>query len=98
MFEYWSFFILTFAGFIGLGLIIYFMGSRKARAEERKYEPYTCGEPFPRVNVGPDNLYQAIKKNLGIEDIQKIHTGKLSDYLLWMLAGFIAVVLMVMML
>ncbi|MEE9323490.1 MAG: hypothetical protein V3U72_03000 [Candidatus Aenigmarchaeota archaeon] len=96
MFEYWSFFILTFVGFIGLGFLIYFLGNRKSRFEEMKFETYTCGEPFPKVRVSPENFYAAIKKGLGIRDMQRAHSGKLSDYLLWFLIGMVVVMLMVL--
>lgn len=94
MFEYWSLFILTFAGFIGLGLLIYFLGSRKSRPEEKKYETYTCGEPFQKVSIGTENFYDAIIKNLGIPSLQNLHSGKLSDYLLWLVVGITAVLLL----
>ncbi len=96
MFEYWSFFVLTFVGFIGLGFLIYFLGNRKSRFEERKFETYTCGEPFPKVHVSPENFYVAIKKGLGIRNLREIHSGKLSDYLLWFLIGMVVVILMVL--
>ena len=95
MFEYWSFFILAFIGFSGLGLLIYLLGSRESKAECKKNETYTCGEPFPKVSIGSDNFYDSIKKNLRIGDIQKMHSGKLSDYLLWLVAGIVAVLLIV---
>jgi hypothetical protein len=95
MFEYWSFFILAFFGFMGLGLLIYLLGSRKKRTEGWKNETYTCGEPFPKVNIGPENFYAAVSKNLRVGDIQKMHSGKLSDYLLWLVVGITAVLLIV---
>jgi hypothetical protein len=97
MFEYWSGFMLAFAGFFLLGLFIYLLGSRKTRFEERKGDTYTCGEPFPVSDVGADNFYEAIKKNLHINAIRKIHSGRTSDYLLWMVVGMVAVLIMVAM-
>lgn len=96
MFEYWSLFVLTFLGFIGLGFLIYSLGNRNSRFEERKFDTYTCGEPFPEVNVKPQNFYIAIKRSLGIRDISELHSGKLSDYLLWFLIGMVLVMLMVL--
>jgi hypothetical protein len=98
MFEYWSQFILAFAGFFLLGLLIYLLGSRKTRFEEKKTDTYTCGEPFPVSDVGADNFYEAVKKNLHVDEIRKIHSGRLSDYLLWMVTGMVAVLIMVAML
>jgi hypothetical protein len=98
MFENWSLFGVVFFGFIVIGFVIYSMGSRKTRYEKMKYETYTCGEPFPKVRIGTDNFYAAIKKGLGTRDIRHIHSGKLSDYLIWMLLGIVAVLLMVLVL
>jgi hypothetical protein len=95
VFEYWSLFVLTFAGFIGLGFIIYLLGNRKVRFEEKKQDTYTCGEPFPKVSISPDNFYVAIKRSLGIRNIREIHSGKLSDYLLWFMIGLVVILLMV---
>ncbi|MCK5023416.1 MAG: hypothetical protein KAS04_04550 [Candidatus Aenigmarchaeota archaeon] len=98
MFDYWSVFSLVFIGFTVIGFLIYFMGNRKTRYEKMKLETYTCGEPFPEVSIGPDNFYVAIKKNLGIRNLRHIHSGKLSDYLLWFLIGLAALIFMVVML
>ena len=93
MFEYWSVFILAFLGFIGLGLLIYLLGNRKKRAEERKGDTYTCGEPFPETGVPSDGFYEAIVKNLRVDDIRRLHSGRLSDYLLWLMVGIVAVII-----
>lgn len=96
MFEQWSFFILIFLGFMGLGFLIYFLGNRESRFEDRKFETYTCGEPFPKVSIAPQNFYIAIKKSLGIRELRDLHSGKLSDYLLWFLIGLTIILLMVL--
>jgi hypothetical protein len=95
MFEYWSVFILAFLGFIGLGLLIYLLGNRKTRAEDRKGDTYTCGEPFPATGVPSDSFYEAVIKNLRIDDIRRLHSGRLSEYLLWLVVGTVAVIIMV---
>lgn len=98
MFEYWHVFGMAFIGFSGIGLAIYLMGNRKTRFERMKSETYTCGEPFPKVSISPDNFYVAVKKGLGIRDLREIHSGKLSDYLVWFMLGLSAVIIMVLML
>ena len=80
---------------MAIGFAIYLLGNKKSRFEDKKYDTYTCGEPFPKVRVSPDNFYVSIKKSLGIRDIREMHSGKLSDYLLWLLIGLIVVLLMV---
>lgn len=94
MFEQWSLFVLAFLGFIFLGFLIYLLGNRKTREEGMKYETYTCGEPFPRVEMSTENFYHAIKKALGIRDLKTYHSGKLSDYLLWIMIGTVILILL----
>jgi hypothetical protein len=94
MFEYWSFFTMAFIGFIFLGFLIYLLGNRKSRVEEMKFETYTCGEPFPKVSMSAENFYHAIKKALGIKDLRIYHSGKLSDYLIWIVAGTVILILL----
>ena len=95
MFEEWSLFISAFVGFAFLGFLIYILGNRKTRTEEMKYETYTCGEPFPKVYVSVGNFYHAIRKALGVERLSRYHTGRISDYLLWVLAGTVIIILLI---
>lgn len=96
MFEYWTLFILAFTGFIFLGFFIYLLGNRKLRVEEMKFETYTCGEPFPRVSMSAENFYHAIKKALGLDNLRIYHSGKLSDYLIWIVVGTVIVVILML--
>ncbi|NIO22531.1 MAG: hypothetical protein GTN38_00705 [Candidatus Aenigmarchaeota archaeon] len=94
MFEQWSLFVLAFMGFVFLGFLIYLLGNRKSVKEEMKFETYTCGEPFPKVSVSTENFYHAIKRALGVKDLRSYHSGKLSDYLMWIVIGTVIVVLL----
>jgi hypothetical protein len=98
MFEQWSHFVAVFAGFVLVGMVIYLLGSRKARAEAMKKEAYTCGEKLPRTYVGPENFYEALKENLKLNAISKLHSGRLSDYLLWLVVGLSAILITVLLL
>ncbi len=96
MFEYWPLFAGGFFGFILLGYLIYSMGSRSYRKEKGKEDVYTCGEPFDKVEIRSENFYQAITDNMNFRMIQEIHTGKLSDYILWILIGIASFVLLIL--
>jgi hypothetical protein len=96
IFEYWMYFTSAFFGFVLLGFLIYLLGNRKSKAGGMKNETYTCGEPFPKVRVYPENFYRAISKNLALGGLRKIHSGKLSDYLLWFVAGLAVILLAVL--
>lgn len=95
MFEHWSLFVTVFSAFMGIGLAVYLLGNRKTRAENMKSETYTCGEPFPKTSVGPENFYGAIKENLRTDEMRRLHSGRLSDYVLWLVVGVAALILMV---
>lgn len=98
MFDHWSLFVVVLAVFTLTGIGIYLLGNRKTRHEKMKYETYTCGERFESVKVGPENFYSSVEKNLGLKDISRAHSGKVSDYLVWFLIGLVFMVLMVVML
>ncbi len=95
MFEQWTSVILSFFLFIALGVIIYATGRRATRPENEKYKTYTCGEPFDKVSISPDNFYRAAKKSIGIKDLRELHSGKLSDYLLWFVVGVAVILILV---
>ncbi len=92
MFEQWSWFVLTFIGFVLIGFLVYLLGNRKTREEEKKYETYTCGEDFPMVTVSTENFYDSLKKAVGVDVLRNYHSGKLSDYLLWIMIGTVVVI------
>ncbi len=96
MLEHWPFFTAAFLGFAAVGLLIYMSGSRRRRVEGWKNEAYTCGEPFPSTPMGPQNFYSAVRKNLRIDELRRMHSGRLSEYLLWMVVGIVAVLIMVL--
>ncbi|MEM5871567.1 MAG: hypothetical protein QW051_01705 [Candidatus Aenigmatarchaeota archaeon] len=91
MLEYWQNFVSIFLFFILIGIIIYLLSNKKSREENMKKETYTCGEKIEQTYVPAENFYEAIKKNLRVDEISKLHSGKLSDYLLWFLIGLSAI-------
>jgi hypothetical protein len=100
IFDYWLVWVLPFLAFTGIGLLIYALGSRtrKPRPAPGKYDTYTCGEEFPVTDVGQENFYRPIKSVLELSRLRRAHTGRLSDYLLMILAGAALVIVMVMVL
>jgi len=96
MFEGWTLFVGCFVGFILLGLMIYLLGNRSFRPDGKKDETYTCGENLQKKSVTSDNFYQAIIDSFGLNKLRDIHTGKLSDYVIWMIVGVVIIVMMVL--
>ena len=97
IFNYWLYWILPFLAFTVIGVIIYLLGNRtqKGKAVPGKYETYTCGEKFQVTNVGHENFYRPIKRVLELSRLRHAHTGRLSDYLLMIVIGFVIVLMFV---
>jgi hypothetical protein len=98
IFNYWLLWILPFLAFTAIGFIIYALGEKKGRPAPGKYETYTCGERFRVTDIGHESFYGPIKKVLELSRLQRAHTGRLSDYLLMAVIGFVIVLLFVMVL
>ena len=98
MFESWFWVTVPFAAFAIIGLLIYKLGRYPKKAEPGKEESYTGGEDLPELRVEADNFYQAIKRAFRLGRLREVHSGDLSDYLLWMVAGLTFLLIMVMLL
>lgn len=98
IFDCWFYWIAPFMFFTAIGLLIHLLGRRPGgRPAPGRDEAYTCGEKFPVTDVGHENFYRTIKRVLELSKLRHAHTGRLSDYLLMILVGFVAVLIMVMM-
>ena len=95
MFEYWFWVTVPLALFVLAGLALYSLGRHPKKKEQFKEETYTCGESFPDIQVGSDNFYQAIKRTLRLWRLRELHTGDLSDYAFWLVAGLASILLLV---
>jgi hypothetical protein len=95
MFEHWFWVTVPLAAFAAIGLLIYKMGRYPKKQEPGKEDTYTGGEEIADLAVRPDNFYQAIKRTLRLTRLQHMHTGDVSDYLIWLLVGLVAIILMV---
>ena len=95
MFEYWSLVMLLIIGFTFLGYLIYLLGKKSMKKETGKEKIYTCGEPFSVVGISSESFYESIKKNLRFEKLKFLQSGKLSDYLLWILVGLTILIILV---
>jgi hypothetical protein len=95
MFEYWFWVTVPLLAFCLVGLGLYSMGRYPRKKEQFKEETYTCGEPLPDIMVPSDSFYQAIKRTLRVRRLHELHTGNLSDYLFWVLAGLTLILILV---
>jgi hypothetical protein len=95
MFEYWFWVTVPLALFSLMGLAIYAAGRRPKKREQFKEETYTCGEPLPDMRVQAGNFYQVIRKTLRLGKLRHIHSGDLSDYVLWVVVGLAFILVMV---
>jgi len=95
MFEYWFWVTVPLAVFGLIGLAIYGLARHPKKSEQFKEETYTCGEPLPDIRVQADNFYQAIRNTLRLRKLRHLHSGDLSDYVLWMLVGLTLILVLV---
>lgn len=83
---------------MAVGYMLLLLGRRapKSRKPSRRREsPYMCGEPLKGVVYTSSGFYRTMRKALGFERLKSAHTGRISDYLLWVLAGLTVVVVLV---
>jgi hypothetical protein len=93
MFGQWLLFLLPLGLFIVVGTLMLMMGRRAPRKPSAsKEETYRCGEPVPDVVFTSAGFYRSIVKAFGLARLRDAHTGRLSDYMLWVLAGLAVVV------
>jgi hypothetical protein len=97
MIEKWTIFISVFILFSFIGFLIYLLGSKRYKEEDSKSEMYKCGEfTLSDPEVHADNFYRIIKDNLKIKNLQKIHSGKLNEYLQWIISGGVIIILLLL--
>jgi hypothetical protein len=95
MFEYWLWVTAPLLLFSLIGLAIYALARQPKKSEQFKEDTYTCGEPLPDIRVQADNFYQAIRSTLRLRKLRHLHSGDLSDYVLWMLVGLTLILVLV---
>jgi hypothetical protein len=95
MFQSWLLFLVPLGAFIVIGYMILLIGRRapRGRDSKRRESTYMCGEPLAGVVYTSSGLYRTMRKALGFERLREIHTGRVSDYLLWVLVGLVIVML-----
>jgi len=97
MFEDWLLFLFPLGVFIIAGYALLLVGRRAPKprkSSERKANPYMCGESLPDVVYASSGFYSAIRKALQIDKLKQAHTGRISDYLVWVLIGLTVIVLL----
>lgn len=95
MFEQWFWVTGPLVIFTLVGLLIYAAGRRPRKKEQFKEETYTCGEPMPDIRVQADNFYQIIRRTFRLGKLRHIHSGDLSDYVLWVVVGLTLILVLV---
>lgn len=84
--------IVTFLVFLGIFLAVYLIGRRPGKKKGR--EIYACGEDISpeRLNVPQDSFFRVFTKTLRIDWLRRMHTGNVSDYLVWIILGLIFII------
>lgn len=85
--------IIMFLVLLGIFLVIYIIGKRPVRKKDQGI--FACGEDIPpeHLNVPQDSFYRVFVRSLRVAWLKRMHTGNLSDYLLWIIVGMIFIVM-----
>jgi Na+-transporting methylmalonyl-CoA/oxaloacetate decarboxylase gamma subunit len=92
MYEGYYPFMVVFSVFVIIAFLVYLSGNRYCRREEGKDDNYACGEKIPYNGIGSENFYPALK-GLGFGTLRRSYSGRLSDYILWMVVGMMFVLM-----
>ncbi len=89
--------ILMFLILLGIFLLIYMIGKRPGKKSGRQI--YACGEDISpeKMNIPHESFYKVFVKALKIDSLKKMHTGNLSDYMMWIVIGLLFIVVILSM-
>ena len=93
MFEYWTEFNAVFLLFMVTGYAIYRFFDRRTHQGIEKKRIYACGERWDQQEM-PSGFYDAMTGYLRIKKLSLMHSGNISDYLLWAFAGIVAIMML----
>lgn len=81
-------------------LIFKLLENNRLRKARPGREMYACGEDLKpeQLNVPPEGFYKVFTGALRLQALRRAHSGRLSDYLLWVVAGAVLLILYVMLL
>lgn len=90
---------LLFLLFMGVFFIIYQLSKRLGKKYPKKGEAiYACGEDIKpeQLNVPTASFYTVLIRAFGLKKIKKIHSGNMTTYLIWIFAGIIILLLVLL--
>jgi hypothetical protein len=81
-----------------IGLAIYRSTKKRNIRERAKFSIYTCGEDLDPedLNIPPETFYEYLIGMFKMRKLREWHSGNLNDYLLWLFAGMILIIVMLM--
>jgi hypothetical protein len=90
---------LAFVAVMALLWIILESSRKPPSGRQAKQKPFACGMNVPanQLNVNSGSYYQFMKKLFLTGRLADIHSGKLSNYLAWIVIGLAIIMLLVVM-
>ena len=84
---------ISFLGVIAMLWIVFEATERKPTRQKEKQIMFACGtESSPEdLNVSSWNYYEYMKKFLLAGHLSRLHSGKLSTYMAWILIGMVVI-------
>jgi hypothetical protein len=81
-----------------IGLAIYRSTKKRSRRERAKVSIYTCGEDLnpEDLNIPPETFYEYLIGMFKLRKLRDLHSGSLNDYLLWLFAGMVIIIVILL--
>lgn len=91
---------IAFAVILALSWVVYEITERKPSKKSRKSRIFACGmdQGPSELNVPSTNYYEQLNNFLQTERLSRLHSGRLSDYISWILIGMVFVITMLVVL
>lgn len=87
--------IITFLILLGIFLSIYLLG-KKHRKRRSGQEIYACGEDISpqHLNLPEESFYRVFEEKMRAGWMKRAHTGNISDYIAWIVAGMVFIIIL----
>jgi hypothetical protein len=91
---------LAFIGILAIIWIVFEVSNRPPRGGRPKSRIFACGmECSPaELNVPPGSYYECLKRILRTGFLARLHSGRLSEYIIWIIMGTCFIMIMMVIL
>ena len=82
-----------------IAFIFYLMSRKPHKRDADKQSIYACGEDMKpeELNIPPETFYEYLIDLFKLKKLRQWHSGNLNDYLLWIVAGMVGIIALLVM-